>query len=160
MCHNQGFTKAKNRPVLVRCVTSTSSDSWPVLVTSPTSTGSFCPLGKTDIIGRIHRSLCPWAIRLHHDSSSWMKLKKSIYKQLLVRMRMTIGMGVKPLFVSYANHYSFVHRTTIGLSANDYCTEPFSQQLHAPAYEAITLSAALKRGSSSETTHWTSATYI
>ena len=54
-----------------------------------------------------------------------MKLKKSIYKQLLVRMRMTIGMGVKPLFVSYANHYSFVHRTTIGLSANDYCTEPY-----------------------------------
>lgn len=38
---------------------------------------------------------------------------------------MTIGMGVKPLFVSYANHYSFVHRTTIGLSANDYCTEPY-----------------------------------
>ena len=47
-------------------------------------------------------------------------------------MRMTIGMGVKPLFVSYANHYSFVHRTTIGLSANNYCTEPYPQQLHAP----------------------------
>ena len=42
-----------------------------------------------------------------------MKLKKSIYKQLLVRMRMTIGMGVKPLFVSYANHYSFRMQTTI-----------------------------------------------
>ena len=68
-------------------------------------------------------------------------------------MRMTIGMGVKPLFVSYANHYSFVHRTTIGLSANDYFTEPFPQQLHAPAYEVITLSAALKRGSSSKITH-------
>lgn len=54
-----------------------------------------------------------------------MKLKKSICKRLLVCMRMTIGMGVKPLFVSYANHYSFVHRTTIGLSANDYCTEPY-----------------------------------
>ena len=79
-----------------------------------------------------------------------MKLKKSICKQLLVCMRMTIGMGVKPLFVSYANHYSFVYRTTIGLSANDYFTEPFPQQLHAPAYEAITLSAALKRGSPSE----------
>jgi len=61
-----------------------------------------------------------------------MKLKKSICKQLLVCMRMTIGMGVKPLFVSYANHYSFVYRTTIGLSANDYCTKPYPQQLHAP----------------------------
>ena len=61
-----------------------------------------------------------------------MKLKKSICKRLLVCMRMTIGMGVKPLFVSYANHYSFVHRTTIGLSANDYCTEPYPQQLHVP----------------------------
>ena len=125
------------RPVLLRCVTSTSNDSWPVLVTSPTSTGSFCLLGKADIIGRIHRSLYPWAIRLHDDSSSWMKLKKSICKRLLVCMRMTIGMGVKPLFVSYANHYSFVHRTTIGLSANDYWTETYPQQLHAPAYEAI-----------------------
>lgn len=63
---------------------------------------------------------------------------------------MTIGMGVKPLFVSYANHYSFVYRTTIGLSANDYCSETYPQQLHVPAYKVITLSAALKRGSSSE----------
>ena len=82
-----------------------------------------------------------------------MKLKKLIRKQLLVRMRMTIGMGCKRLLVSYANHYSFVHRTTIGLSANDYCTEPYPQQLHAPAYEVITLSAALKRGGSSENTY-------
>ena len=65
-------------------------------------------------------------------------------------MRMTIGMGVKPLFVSYADHYSFVHRTTIGLSANDYYSEPYPQELHASAYEVITLSAALKRGGSSE----------
>ena len=61
-----------------------------------------------------------------------MKLKKSIHKQLLVRMRMTIGMGYKRLLVSYANHYSFVRRTTIGLSANDYCTEPYPRLLHAP----------------------------
>lgn len=45
---------------------------------------------------------------------------------------MTIGMGVKPLFVSYANHYSFVHRTTIGLSANDYCTEPYPNSVTPP----------------------------
>ena len=90
MCHNQGFTKVKNQPVLV---------------TAPTSTGSFCFLGKAGIIGRIHRSPCPWAIRLHDDSSAWTKLKKSICKRLLLCMRMTIGMGVKPLFVSYANHY-------------------------------------------------------
>lgn len=61
-----------------------------------------------------------------------MKLKKSICKRLLVCMRMTIGMGVKPLFVSYANHYSFVHRTTIGLSANDYCTEPYPNSFAPP----------------------------
>ena len=66
-------------------------------------------------------------------------MKKSIRKRLLVCMRMTIGMGVKPLFVSYANHYSFAHQTTIGLSANDYCTEPCPQQLHASAYEAVPL---------------------
>ena len=68
-----------------------------------------------------------------------MKLKKSIRKRLLVRIRMTIGMGCKRLLVSYANHYSFVRQTTIGLSANDYCTEPYPQQLHAPTYEAIPL---------------------
>ena len=91
-----------------------------------------CIPHKRYIIRRIHRSLCPWAIRLHDDSSSWIKLKKSICKRPLVCMRMTIGMGVKPLFVSYANHYSFVHRTTIGLSANDYCTEPYPNSFTPP----------------------------
>ena len=36
-------------------------------------------------------------------------------------MRVTIGFGGKRLFVSYANNYWFVHKTTIGLRVNEQC---------------------------------------
>lgn len=54
----------------------------------------------------------------------------------------TIRFVCKPLFVRISNHYWFecerlLHRA-------------LPQQLRAPAYKVITLSAALKRGSSSE----------
>ena len=67
-----------------------------------------------------------------------------------VDLQTTTGLHAEDYWYGGQTTIRFVHQTTIGLSANDYFTEPFPQQLHAPAYEAITLSAALKRGSSSE----------
>ena len=70
-----------------------------------------------------------------------------------VDLQTTTGLHADDYWYGGQTTIRFVHRTTIGLSANDYCTEPYLQQLHAPAYEVITLSAALKRGGSSENTY-------
>ena len=60
-------------------------------------------------------------------------------------------MGVKPLFVSYANHYSFALGTTTGLSANDYYFYSRIQLLHATSSEKYGLymdAAALRNDTS------------
>ena len=93
----------------------------PVLVGEVTSTGHF-----TDQYCSARRPVLVTSL----TSTGWKSdLYRFVEEAQEVDLQTTTGLctsdycfDVKPLFVWYAYHYSFVPDTTIGLTPNDYCS--------------------------------------